>query len=153
MQHTEWKTGIEQAMESEDVREMLDGLREAERDIAVKMAEITHLREMMTRVTQIFGGGGGHGGYKDRMAETVAAISDLETEIVRDIDRETVLMQHLRMRIEHVPEHRERSVLQMRYLAHKEWGEIAELMDMRMEALMKMHRRAVHALEETEAAA
>lgn len=113
--------------------------------IDYKLQEIQRLWDMVTRVTAVFkptpvSGGGGAG---DLMADTIARIVDLKTEVNGDIDRFVDLKRDISKTLNRIKQPEYIKVLYKRYFEKKHWEEIAVEMNMTSRNVFHIHGKAL----------
>ena len=77
------------------------------------------------------------------MAEVVAKIVDLQTEINHDIDRLIDLKREMVMLIKSVDNTECQTLLELRYLCFKTWEQIAVDMGYTIDNVYRIHRKAL----------
>ena len=125
-------------------KEYLSQAYHLDQRINSKIEQISSLNELSTKCTSTITGMP-HSPNKgtSKMADTVAKIVDLENEINRDIDRLVDLKHEITTKVNEVPNHEYRTLLEMRYICMKRWDEIAMAMGYELRYLYKLHSKAL----------
>jgi RNA polymerase sigma factor (sigma-70 family) len=82
-----------------------------------------------------------------RLEETITRMMDMEHEVDEDIDRLVELKADIMKAISRVPDDRERVVLELRYLAFKDWASIAETLGIHIRQVYRLHDEALKKIE------
>lgn len=82
-----------------------------------------------------------------RLEETITRMMDMEHEVDEDIDRLVKLKADIMKAISRVPDDRERVVLELRYLACKDWASIAETLGIHIRQVYRLHDEALKKIE------
>ena len=78
-----------------------------------------------------------------RLEDTIIRMMDLEREVDEEIDRLVDLKAEIMKTIGQVPNDRERVVLELRYLAFKDWASIAGTLKLNVRQVYRMHEEAL----------
>lgn len=112
----------------------LDHLKQEEQD----------LRELATRIAPIMSEtGGGGGGYRDRIGDTVQKIVDVQFEIADEIRECTRLRRRIERQIGKLKKAEQQEVLHKRYVLMQDWQTIADSMNYTYAGTVKLHGRAL----------
>lgn len=82
-----------------------------------------------------------------RLEETIARMMDMEHEVDEAIDGLVELKADIMKAISRVPDDRERVVLELRYLAFKDWAAIAEMLRLHIRQVYRLHEEALKHIE------
>lgn len=82
-----------------------------------------------------------------RLEETITRMMDMEHEVDEDIDRLVELKADIMKAISRVPDDRERVVLELRYLAFKDWASIADAIGLHIRQVYRLHDEALKHIE------
>ena len=82
-----------------------------------------------------------------RLEETIAKMMDMEHEVDEDIDHLVDLKADIMKVISRVPDDRERVVLELRYLAFKDWASIADAIGLHIRQVYRLHDEALKHIE------
>lgn len=82
-----------------------------------------------------------------RLEETITRMMDMEHEVDEDIDRLVELKADIMKAISRVPDDRERVVLELRYLALKDWASIADAIGLHIRQVYRLHDEALKHIE------
>lgn len=82
-----------------------------------------------------------------RLENTITRMMDMEHEVDEDIDRLVELKADIMKAISRVPDDRERVVLELRYLAFKDWASIADAIGLHIRQVYRLHDEALKHIE------
>lgn len=82
-----------------------------------------------------------------RLEETIAKMMDMENEVDEAIDHLVELKADIMKAISRVPDARERVVLELRYLAFKDWASIADTVGLHIRQVYRLHDEALKRIE------
>ena len=82
-----------------------------------------------------------------RLEETIARMMDMEHEVDEAIDGLIELKADIMQAISRVPDARERVVLELRYLAFKDWASIADALGLHIRQVYRLHDEALKHIE------
>ena len=125
-------------------REYLSQAFHIDQRINSKLSQVMRLRETATNCTATLSDmPRPDSPNKQRMADTICKIVDLEREINEDIDRLVDLKAEARKAINAVTDPDQQLILELRYLCYKPWLEIAEAMGYSEAGVYKLHGKAL----------
>ena len=109
-----------------------------------KLEQVASLNELATKCTWALTGMPRNPNRRtSTMAEAVAKIVDLQTEINYDIDRLIDLKREMVMLIKSVDNTECQTLLELRYLCFKTWEQIAVDMGYTIDNVYRIHRKAL----------
>ena len=112
-----------------------------------KLEQVASLNELATKCTWALTGMPRNPNRRtSTMAEVVAKIVDLQTEINHDIDRLIDLKREMVMLIKSVDNTECQTLLELRYLCFKTWEQIAVDMGYTIDNVYRIHRKALSAV-------
>lgn len=82
-----------------------------------------------------------------RLEKTITRMMDMEHEVDEDIDHLVELKADIMKAISRVPDARERVVLELRYLAFKDWASIADAIGLHIRQVYRLHDEALKHIE------
>lgn len=82
-----------------------------------------------------------------RLEKTITRMMDMEHEVDGDIDHLVELKADIMKAISRVPDDRERVVLELRYLAFKDWASIAGAIGLHIRQVYRLHDEALKHIE------
>lgn len=131
-----------------DSKKYLQQIQLYDSHITTKLAELAHLKGMVTKITptlkdDVVSGGGN----QDKLAGAVAKIVDLEAEINRDIGRYVDAKRKVSSTIEKLDDPDQLKVLHMRYVQYKTWEQIAYEMGFSYRWVCTLHGRALQQID------
>ena len=124
------------------VKEYLGQAYRIDQRINSKLDQVLSLRTLATKATSTLC----HDKVKSSarsMEDTIAKIIDLEAEINRDIDQLVDTKREIVSVIRLIQNPEYQTLLELRYLCFKTWEQIAVDLGYCMDAVFKMHRRAL----------
>ena len=123
-------------------KEYLGQVYRIDQRINSKLDQVLSLRSLVIKATSTLC----HDKVKSSarsMEDTIAKIIDLEAEINSDIDKLVDTKREIVSVIKHIQNPEYQTLLELRYLCFKTWEQIAVDMKYCMDAVYKMHRRAL----------
>ena len=84
-----------------------------------------------------------------RLEKTITRMMDMEHEVDEDIDHLVQLKADIMKAVSRVPDARERVVLELRYLAFKDWASIAETLGIHIRQVYRLHDEALKKITQT----
>ena len=82
-----------------------------------------------------------------RLEKTITRMMDMEHEVDEDIDHLVDLKADIMKAISRVPDARERVVLELRYLAFKDWASSADAVGLHIRQVYRLHDEALKHIE------
>lgn len=82
-----------------------------------------------------------------RLEKTITRMMDIEHEVDEDIDHLVQLKADIMKAVSRVPDDRERVVLELRYLAFKDWASIADAIGLHVRQVYRLHDEALKHIE------
>lgn len=82
-----------------------------------------------------------------RLEKTITRMMDMEHEVDEDIDHLVELKADIMKAVSRVPDDRERVVLELRYLAFKDWASIADAIGLHIRQVYRLHDEALKHIE------
>lgn len=134
-------------MTNQEKKEYLLGYQRINQRVNCLLLEQQRWRELATRVSPNLSGmprGGGGGGTQG----AVAKIVDLETEINEEIDKLVDERKRIEAAIRKINDPTLRILLEYRYINGKKWEEIALMMGYDYRWALRLHGRALSAVDE-----
>ena len=130
-------------------REYLSQAFHIDQRINSKLSQVMRLRETATNCTATLSDmPRPDSPNRQRMADTICEIVDLEREINEDIDRLVDLKAEARRVINAVSDPDQQLILELRYLCFKSWEQIAVDMGYELRWLYRLQHRALDAVSE-----
>ena len=124
-------------------KEFLNQYLNAEKEIGIKLDQISRLRELSTKITQTLTPDKVKSNSENRLESSVSKIVDIEREIGASIDQ----LERTRLQVESViisvPNVNQRNVLRLRYISGKTWEQIAVDLDFSYQWDCEQHGRAL----------
>ena len=127
-----------------EVREFLERARYINMEIDSKLEHVTALRHLACKVNNTFSETPPSG------TPDPTRMVDLEKEVDEAIDHLVDIKGSIMKAIRKLDDPKERIVLELRYLAFKDWPEIAEKMKLQPRRVYQIHRDALAHLDLTE---
>jgi len=115
--------------------------------INTKLDQVMALREMATKATSTLSDAPAGARDVHRMEDIIAKMIDLETEINSDISELVDVKRRVMAVIKRVPRAELRSLLEMKYLCHRTWEDIADALDYGLRQITRMHGSALEHVE------
>lgn len=134
-------------MTSQEKKEYLLGYQRINQRVNCLLLEQQRWRELATRVSPNLSGmprGGGGGGTQGAISKIV----DLETEINAEINKLVEKRKKIESVIRAVEDSTLRTLLEYRYINGKKWEEIASMMGYDYRWALRLHGRALSAVDE-----
>lgn len=128
-------------------KEYLKRYRTLNAYIDCKLEEVAQLRELSTRIspTAMFDR---NGNVSDKVGRTAAKIVDLEREIDTQVDELSESRRRIEQALNEVKDERLRTLLYMRYINGKSWGEISkQLIYSRDYVIKNLHPKALKEID------
>ena len=127
-----------------NAKEYLSQAMYIDQRINSKLEQVTRLRENVTNCTATLSDmPRPDSPNKQRMADTICKIVDLEREINEDIDKLVDLKAEARRAINEVGDPVQQLILELRYLCYKPWLEIAETIGYSEATVYRLHGEAL----------
>lgn len=82
-----------------------------------------------------------------RLEETIARMMDMDHEVDEAIDGLIELKADIMKAISRAPDARERVILELRYLAFKDWASIADALGLHVRQVYRLHDEALKYIE------
>lgn len=131
-----------------DAKRYLQQIRLYDSRISAKLEELQHTKEMALRVTPTLKNDAASGnGTQDKLAEAVAKMVDLETEINEDIGRYIAAKQEIGAVIDKLLDPDQFRVMHKRYVQHETWKQIAYDTGFSYRWVCTLHGRALREIE------
>lgn len=111
--------------------------------LEAKCARLAELRALAERTTPILTGMPGGSGGASKLEDAVIRIADMEAEIAEEYNQATQLLQEITGVIRAVQDEDERTLLELRYLAYRNWAEIADAMFTSERTVYRIHGQAL----------
>ena len=125
-------------------REYLSQAFHIDQRINSKLSQVMRLRETATNCTATLSDmPRPDSPNRQRMADTICKIVDLEREINEDIDRLVDLKAEARKAINAVSDPVQQLILELRYLCFKPWSEIMETLGISETSVYRVHGEAL----------
>ena len=134
-------------MTNQEKKEYLLGYQKINQRVNCLLLEQQRWRELATRVSPNLSGmprGGGGGGTQGAISKIV----DLETEINTEIDKLVEKRKEIESVIRAVEDSTLRALLEYRYINGKKWEEIALMMGYDYRWALRLHGRALSAVDD-----
>jgi DNA-directed RNA polymerase specialized sigma subunit len=139
------REGADKQME---VREFLERARYINMEIDSKLEHVTALRHLACKVNNTFSETPPSGTPDPkRMENVIIRFVDLEKEVDETIDHLVDIKGSIMKAIRELNDPKERIVLELRYLAFKDWPEIAEKMKLQPRRVYQIHQDALAHLD------
>jgi DNA-directed RNA polymerase specialized sigma subunit len=137
--------GAEKCMET---KEYLELARNINIQIDSKLEQVSALRQLAIKVSSTLSPVPPSGTPDPhRLEKTITRMMDMEHEVDEDIDRLVELKADIMKAISRVPDDRERVVLELRYLAFKDWASIADAIGLHIRQVYRLHDEALKHIE------
>lgn len=133
-------------------KEFLQQYLNAEHAINAKLEEISRLRSLAMRTTQVLEKDKVfvQSSAGDRMAAIVDKIVDLEREVDKEIDELQEIRRRVQTAIDSIPNADQRNVLALRYIKGLRFNVIAEQLTYHYRWVLELHGRGLKAIEKTQ---
>lgn len=125
-------------------KEFLNQYLNAEKEIGIKLDQISRLRELSTKITQTLTPDKVKSNSENRLESSVSKIVDIEREIGASIDQ----LERTRLQVESVinsvPNVNQRNVLRLRYISGMKWEQIAVKLNYDYRWVLRLHGKALN---------
>ena len=125
-------------------KEFLNQYLNAEKEIGIKLDQISRLRELSTKITQTLTPDKVKSNSENRLESSVSKIVDIEREIGTSIDQ----LERIRLQVESVinsvPNVNQRNVLRLRYISGMKWELIAVKLNYDYRWVLRLHGKALN---------
>lgn len=133
---------------SMEAKAYLEKARNINLQIDSKLEQVYALRQLATKATSALSPVPPSGTPNPhRLEETIARMMDMEHEVDEAIDGLVELKADIMKAISRVPDDRERVVLELRYLAFRDWAAIAETLGLHVRQVYRLHEDALKNIE------
>lgn len=133
---------------SMEAKAYLERARNINLQIDSKLEQVYALRQLATKATSALSPVPPSGTPNPhRLEETIARMMDMEHEVDEAIDGLVELKADIMKAISRVPDDRERVVLELRYLAFRDWAAIAETLGLHVRQVYRLHEDALKNIE------
>jgi seryl-tRNA synthetase len=133
-----------QEVEKLTKKEFLNQYLNAEKEIGIKLDQISRLRELSTKITQTLTPDKVKSNSENRLESSVSKIVDIEREIGTSIDQ----LERIRLQVESVinsvPNVNQRNVLRLRYISGMKWEQIAVKLNYDYRWVLRLHGKALN---------
>ena len=135
-------------------KEYLSQYRDADREIQAKVDQIARLRDLATHITSMSTGDRVQSSPENKIERICAKIADMETEVDEEIDKLQETKTSVERAISSVPDAKQRTVLERRYINGERWPRICtaiygnrvdfqDCYDSYLRTLYRIHGRAL----------
>ena len=143
---------MKQDLEGEEKRMKAKAYLEQARNINIqidsKLEQVSALRQLAIKASSTLSPVPPSGTPNPhRLEETIARMMDMEQEVDEAIDGLVELKADITKAISRVPDARERVVLELRYLAFKDWASIADALGLHIRQVYRLHDEALKHIE------
>lgn len=125
-------------------KEFLNQYLNAEKEIGIKLDQISRLRELSTKITQTLTPDKVKSNSENRLESSVSKIVDIEREIGTSVDQ----LERIRLQVESVinsvPNVNQRNVLRLRYISGMKWEQIAVKLNYDYRWVLRLHGKALN---------
>mgnify|MGYP000755177782 CR=1 FL=1 len=125
-------------------KEFLNQYLNAEKEIGIKLDQISRLRELSTKITQTLTPDKVKSNSENRLESSVSKIVDIEREIGASLDK----LERTRLQVESVinsvPNVNQRNVLRLRYISGMKWEQIAVKLNYDYRWVLRLHGKALN---------
>lgn len=125
-------------------KEFLNQYLNAQKEIGIKLDQITRLRELSTKITQTLTPDRVKSNSDNRLEFTVSKIVDMEKEIGASIDQLERVRLQVESVIDSVPNANQRNVLRLRYISGMKWEQIAVKLNYDYRWVLRLHGKALN---------
>ena len=137
--------GEEKCMET---KEYLEQARNINIQIDSKLEQVSALRQLAIKASSTISPVPPSGTPDPhRLEKTITRMMDMEHEVDEDIDHLVQLKADIMKAVSRVPDDRERVVLELRYLAFKDWASIADALGLHVRQVYRLHDEALRHIE------
>ena len=113
-----------------------------------KLTQVENLHSLATKVTTVYSDTPSNPAPDcQRLEKIIAKIIDLENDINNDIDRLVDLKKEITEIINKIPDLRQRTILEMRYLSFKTWEQIAVALSLDLRWVHRLHSIALQKIK------
>lgn len=131
-----------------NVKEYLSQAYHIDQRIDCKMEQIISLHDLVTKATSVLSDMPVSGTKNQgNMADIIAKIVDLETEINKDIEKLVEIKKNIVSTIKSVQNPEFQTLLELRYLCFRTWEQIAVEMEYSLQHIFRIHNRALKAVK------
>ncbi|WP_296915434.1 hypothetical protein [uncultured Megasphaera sp.] len=131
-----------------DVKTYLERARNINIQIDSKLEQVSALRQLAIKASSTISPVPPSGTPDPhRLEKTITRMMDMEHEVDEDIDHLVELKADIMKAISRVPDDRERVVLELRYLAFKDWASIADAIGLHIRQVYRLHDEALKHIE------
>ena len=142
------KRGTEGDEKRMDVKAYLERARNINIQIDSKLEQVSALRQLAIKASSTISPVPPSGTPDPhRLEKTITRMMDMEHEVDEDIDHLVELKADIMKAISRVPDDRERVVLELRYLAFKDWASIADAIGLHIRQVYRLHDEALKHIE------
>lgn len=129
-------------------KEYLSQAYRADRMVNAKLGQVQVLRELATKASSTLSDMP-HSATRNthRMEDIIVKIVDLKDEVQADIVRLVDLKRDIMFAIKNVMNPDHQTLLELRYLCFKSWGEIAEDLRYSKDYVFELHRKALDGIK------
>ncbi len=124
-------------------KEYLSQIKKADWRIEQKRQEIKRLTEQATSTTKEIKASIRSQGVKDKLGDIVVKLADLKKIYTAELNNLVELKEKIIREIEQLEDSRYSLLLYLRYVSHKDWGEIAKEMNYSERGIYKLHGHAL----------
>lgn len=135
-------------MNVKQAKRELEAAYHINQNIEEKLDQIAELRTIAEKVTPVLSDMPKGGNTTSRVEDMAIKIADLEMEIFEDINTLIALKRSLYRAINGLTDREAITILEMRYLNHKTWDEIADCVHTSLRNVHNMHGRALQLFAE-----
>ncbi|GHU37772.1 hypothetical protein FACS1894105_10500 [Clostridia bacterium] len=134
--------------QQEATKTFLEQVRYVDQRISSKIEQVQSLRDLATKATSVMSEVPPSGSRNvHRMEDVIVKMIDLEQEINDDIDELVDLKSGIMTAIKQVNKPEYQTILELRYLCLKTWGQIAEAMNYDERWVRRLHDNALFAIK------
>ena len=131
-----------------DVKTYLERARNINIQIDSKLEQVSALRQLAIKASSTISPVPPSGTPDPhRLEKTITRMMDMEHEVDEDIDHLVQLKADIMKAVSRVPDDRERVVLELRYLAFKDWASIADAIGLHVRQVYRLHDEALKHIE------
>jgi len=129
-------------------KEYLSQAHRIDQRINSKLEQVKSLRALAEKATCVLSDAPASGARNiSRMSDIIDKMVDLQAEIDKDITGLLALKQEIAESIRQVDNQTYQTLLELRYLCFKQWGDIATEMGYERRYVLKVHDRALQKLD------
>ena len=131
-----------------ETKEYLEQARNINIQIDSKLEQVSALRQLAIKASSTISPVPPSGTPDPhRLEKTITRMMDMEHEVDEDIDHLVQLKADIMKAVSRVPDDRERVVLELRYLAFKDWASIADAIGLPVRQVYRLHDEALKHIE------